>query len=266
MNLDPELVKAFAGRVREARSALFITGAGVSADSGLPTYRGVGGLYDRATVDEGLPIEVALSGPMMQARPQLCWKYIHQIEAACRGARPNAAHTIIARLQSRFERSCVLTQNVDGFHRAAGSSDVIEIHGNIRELHCTACAWERVVDDYADLSLTPAAPAPACPDCGALVRPRVVLFGEMLPEPAVARLGAELQRGFDLVVSVGTQSAFPYIAEPVVLARRRGAATVEINPGESEVSPIVDLKIPARARPTFEALWAVLAGDATTAT
>jgi NAD-dependent deacetylase len=266
MDLDPDLVRAFAGRVREARSVLFVTGAGISADSGLPTYRGVGGLYDRAVVDEGFPIEVALSGPMLQARPALCWKYIHQIEAACRGAQPNAAHEIIARLQRRFERACVLTQNVDGFHRAAGSDDVIEIHGNIHELHCTSasggCAWEQQVDDYADLAPelgTPEDPrAPVCPQCGALVRPRVVLFGEMLPELAVARLTAELQRGFDLVVSVGTTSAFPYIAEPVVQARRRGAATVEINPGESEVSAIVDLRIPARARPTFEALWATL--------
>jgi NAD-dependent deacetylase len=262
MEVDPELVQAFATRVREAKSVLFVTGAGISADSGLPTYRGIGGLYDRATVEEGLPIELALSGSMMQARPELCWKYIHQIEAACRGARPNAAHEIIARLQPRFGRTCVLTQNVDGFHRGAGSTDVIEIHGNIHELHCTACAWEHRVDNYAaleaQLGTSDDPNAPTCPECGALVRPRVVLFGEMLPALAVTRLDAELQRGFDLVVSVGTTSAFPYIAEPVVLARQRGAATIEINPGESEVSAIVDLKIPARARPTFEALWAAL--------
>ncbi len=266
MSPDAQLVEAFAERVREARSALFVTGAGISADSGLPTYRGVGGLYDRATVDEGFPIEVALSGAMMEAHPEVCWKYIHQIEAVCRGAQPNAAHTIIARLHERFERACVLTQNVDGFHRAAGSPDVIEIHGNIRELHCTTCAWEREVETYAELERelgTPAQPrAPVCPDCGGLVRPRVVLFGEMLPERAVARLAAELQQGFDLVVSVGTTSAFPYIAEPIVRARRRGAATVEINPGPSEVTGLVDLKIPARARPTFEALWARLGAHA----
>lgn len=266
MTVDPQLVEAFAERVREARSALFVTGAGISADSGLPTYRGIGGLYDRATVDEGFPIEVALSGAMMEMAPEVCWKYIHQIESACRGAQPNAAHTIIARLHERFERACVLTQNVDGFHRAAGSADVIEIHGNIRELHCTACAWEREVDDYTGIEPelgTPDAPrAPTCPDCGSIVRPRVVLFGEMLPDPAIARLRAELQLGFDLVVSVGTTSAFPYIAEPVVRARRRGAATVEINPGVSEVTGLVDLRIRARARPTFEALWSRLGDEA----
>jgi NAD-dependent deacetylase len=266
MSVPAELVEAFAERIREARSVLFVTGAGISADSGLPTYRGVGGLYDRAVVDEGFPIEVALSGAMLEMQPQVCWKYIHQIESACRGAQPNAAHTIIAQLHGRFELACVLTQNVDGFHRAAGSPDVIEIHGNIRELHCTACAWEDEVEHYGALEGklgTPDDPrAPACPQCGELVRPRVVLFGEMLPTRAVARLAAELQQGFDLVVSVGTTSAFPYIAEPIVRARRRGAATVEINPGASEVSDLVDLKIPARARPTFEALWARLQCDA----
>ena len=264
--VDPRLVQTFASHVRAAKSVLFVTGAGISADSGLPTYRGVGGLYDRATVDEGVPIEVALSGAMMEMAPGLCWKYIAQIEIACRGAQPNAAHEIIAKLQRRFDRSCVLTQNVDGFHRAAGSNDVIEIHGNIGQLHCTQCAWETVVEDYAGLQSslgTSEAPrAPACPECGQLVRPRVVLFGEMLPTRAVERLSAELQRGFDLVVSIGTTSAFPYIAEPVVLARKRGATTIEINPGRTEVSDIVDLHIPARAKPTFEALWAALDSDA----
>ena len=258
--MDP--VSELAALVRGADSVLFVTGAGLSADSGLPTYRGVGGLYDRATVDEGVPIEVALSGPMMQARPELCWKYISQIEQACRGAQPNAAHEVIAKLCQRVRRGWVLTQNVDGFHGAAGAEDVIEIHGNVHELHCTACAWETRVDDYAELQPqlgTPDEPrAPSCPECGALVRPRVVLFGEMLPAPAVAQLSAQVQQGFDLVVSVGTTSAFAYIAEPVVIARRRGAATVEINPGESEVSQLVDLRIRERARPTFEALWAAL--------
>jgi NAD-dependent deacetylase len=258
---DPQLVGTLAGWLRDARSALFITGAGISADSGLPTYRGVGGIYEGCATDEGIPIEVALSGPMIRRCPEITWKYIHQIESACRGKRPNRAHEVIAELEPRLERCCVLTQNVDGFHRDAGSSDVIEIHGNLHHLHCTQCDWERRVHDYAELDDTlgrDAPRAPSCPVCKGLVRPRVVLFGEMLPEDAVGQLARAIETGFDLVVSIGTTSAFPYIAEPVHSARARGAATVEINPAESEVSGIVDLVIRARALPTFAALAAAL--------
>lgn len=240
----------FAAWVREAERILFITGAGISADSGLPTYRGVGGLYDDAGTEDGVDIEDALSGPMLARRPELCWKYIAQVERACRGAVPNRAHEVIAELQRHAGRVVVLTQNVDGLHRVAGSENVIEIHGNVHELHCTRCAWEREVPDYEGLVTLP----PRCPDCGAVVRPRVVLFQEMLPAGAIDRLRAEVARGFSLVVTVGTTAVFPYIAAPVRMAAGWGAHTVEINPGKSQVSHLVDLHLPARAAPTFDAL------------
>ncbi len=249
MTLDSTRIERFARHLADARQVLFITGAGISADSGLPTYRGIGGLYDSGETDEGVPIEAALSGQMMAVNAALCWKYLHQIESACRGARHNRAHEIIAALEREKERVCVLTQNVDGFHRQAGSRNVIPIHGELHELHCTACTWETVVGDYANLEIPP-----ACPDCGRLVRPRVTLFGEMLPPHAVAKLYRELDLGFDLVVSIGTTSVFPYIAQPVLEARAAGVPTVEINPGRSEVSDIVDVRIRAGARETLEAV------------
>lgn len=250
----PDALSLFATWVDRAERILFITGAGISADSGLPTYRGVGGLYEDAGTEDGLPIEVALSGPMMRQRPEVCWKYIHQVERACRGAVPNRAHEVIAGLQRSREGVVVLTQNVDGLHRAAGSEDVIEIHGNVHELHCTRCAYEVVVPDYAALTIPP-----ACPECGAVVRPRVVLFEEMLPDAALGRLQAELARGFSLVVAVGTTAAFPYIAAPVELARRWGAHTVEVNPGTTAVSHRVELRLAAGAAVTFDALARALA-------
>jgi NAD-dependent deacetylase len=253
--VDAQVVERFASALRRARRVLFITGAGISADSGLPTYRGIGGLYERTTTDEGIPIEMALSGGMLRTRPDLCWKYIHQIEAACRGAAPNRGHDVIARLRSIAPSVdvWVLTQNVDGFHRRAGSDNVIEIHGNIHELHCTRCPYETRVPDYAALAIPP-----SCPDCGALVRPRVVLFGEQLPARAVEQLSQQLQRGFDLIVSIGTSSAFPYIAAPVLVGNARGAMTIEINPGETEVSDAVALRIKAGAAATLDALWRAL--------
>ncbi len=219
-------------------ATLFITGAGVSADSGLPTYRGVGGLYEDADTDGGVPIEVALSGPMFRRDPALTWRCIHQLERACRGAEPNIAHRAIAALQQRLSRCVLLTQNVDGLHERAGSTDLIPIHGTLADLRCLRCAWAENVADYAHLP-----PLPTCPDCGGIVRPEVVLFEEMLPPRAVQRLEAELDRGFDLVVSIGTTSAFPYIAAPVALVGRQGGSTFELNPGTTAVSHIVQHRI-----------------------
>jgi NAD-dependent deacetylase len=236
--------------LREASSVLFITGAGISADSGLPTYRGIGGLYEDAETPEGIPIEEALSGEMMRRNPALTWKYIHQIEASARGASFNRAHAILAEAERRFERVWVLTQNVDGLHRRAGSKNVIDIHGDVHHLLCTECAHRATVEDYSNL-----APLPLCPDCGAPLRPDVVLFGELLPLRKVETLERELLRGFDLVFSIGTTSVFPYIARPVVEARMRRKATVEINPGETLISGEVDVKLEMRAAEACEALW-----------
>jgi NAD-dependent deacetylase len=231
------LLDEVAGLCRAARRILFVTGAGISADSGLPTYRGIGGLYNGSTTDEGHAIEDALSGEMFRARPEITWKYIAQIEANCRGARPNAAHETIAWLADRADVT-VLTQNIDGLHRAAGTRDPIEIHGTLHRLRCNACDWHGEVADYAGLAIPP-----VCPACGGLLRPEVVLFGEALPPVAVQRLVRALEEGFDLVFSVGTTSVFPYIAAPIAEALRRGVPTVEINPGESKVSHYVDHRL-----------------------
>jgi NAD-dependent deacetylase len=248
--LVPAVVEEVAALLAASHSVLFITGAGISADSGLPTYRGIGGLYQDADTEEGIPIEVALSGAMLYTRPEIAWRHIHRIEAACRGARFNRAHEIIAALEQRLPRVWVLTQNIDGFHRDAGSQNVIEIHGNVHRLKCTQCTWRDVVPDFGALAVPP-----SCERCGGLIRPDVVLFGEWLPEAALAENTAQLERGFDLVFSVGTTSAFPYIAGPVVSARRAGIPTVEINPGETAVSHFAEYRLRAGAKDALEALW-----------
>ncbi len=249
--MDSTAIATAVTMLAPARRVLFITGAGISADSGLPTYRGIGGLYDRELVEEGIPIEVALSGAMMLSRPELCWKYIAELEQTCRGAAPNRGHEIIAELEGRGVEVCVLTQNVDGFHDAAGSTNVIAMHGDIHELYCTGCNRRERVEDYAGMDIPP-----SCEACGELVRPAVVLFNEMLPSDALGRLQVEIGRGFDMVLTIGTSSLFPYIAEPSVIAKRSGTPTVEINPGDSKVSAIVDLRIRERARVALEAIWA----------
>ena len=118
-----------------ARRLLFITGAGMSADSGLPTYRGQDGLYRaQESTAHGLSIEQALSGPMLRLRPDITWHYLLELERNTRGAAPNRGHHVIAEMDRYFDAVWVLTQNVDGLHRRAGSRNVLDVHGNLREL------------------------------------------------------------------------------------------------------------------------------------
>ncbi|MBC8877333.1 MAG: NAD-dependent protein deacylase [Planctomycetes bacterium] len=233
-----------------SRSLLLITGAGISADSGLPTYRGIGGLYNVNDTEEGLPIEELLSGRTMSRAPELTWKYLAQIARACQGATYNRAHEVAAEMEKHFDRLWVLTQNVDGFHRAAGSKRIVDIHGDLHDLMCTACDYRETVTDYSEISVPP-----FCPRCDAIVRPDVVLFGEMLPMVKVELLHGELEEGFDLVFTIGTTSVFPYIVEPVIAARRMGRPTIEINPGATDVSDLVDIKLPLRAAAAMDAIW-----------
>jgi NAD-dependent deacetylase len=236
---------ASAGRV------LFVTGAGVSADSGLPTYRGLGGLYQDVTTPEGLPIEAILSRDMFRQRPELTWKYLLEVEQASRGATCNAAHRVIAELELELGTVTVLTQNVDGFHHLAGSRNVIDIHGNLHDILCTRCRRHRRVSSYAEL-----APLPRCSSCGGVERPDVVLFGENLPEEKLDWLMRELGHGFDMVVSVGTSGTFPYIRLPMQHAQVNGWPSVDINPLANSMTAYAEHHLPLRAADACEALWA----------
>lgn len=230
--------REIARKLGESRRALFVTGAGISADSGLPTYRGVGGLYNGGATEEGMAIEDALSGECFAVRPDITWKYLAQIQHNCRGVQPNAAHRAIAGLERRME-AIVLTQNIDGLHIKAGSSNVIEVHGTLEERYCTRCATPADSDDDGI--------PPRCGKCGGVVRPNVVLFGESLPEAAIGRLYDELRQGFDMVFVIGTTAVFPYIAEPVLRAVHAGIPTVEINPARTRLSDLVQYYLPVRA-------------------
>ncbi len=248
--MDQTALDQVARLMRDAKRVLFVTGAGISADSGLPTYRGVGGLYDSAVTAEGYSIEEALSGPVFRRRPEVTWKYLSQIEQNCRGAQPNRAHQVVAGLEREIPYVLVYTQNVDGLHRDAGSSQLVEIHGNLRRLVCLGCGAERVVPDYAELAMPP-----RCEGCGGAVRPRVVLFGESLPLDELDRVETAMQEGFDLIFSIGTSSRFPYVVSPLLWAKSAGIPTVEINPGETDLSAMVDFPIKLGAADAMDRLW-----------
>ena len=247
---EHQLVARVAGLLAKSERVLLITGAGLSADSGLPTYRGIGGLYDIELTEEGLPIEEVLSGEMLARDPALTWKYFLQIAEAARGAGFNRGHQVIAQLEQALPSVWTLTQNVDGLHRSAGSRNLIEIHGSMHDLRCTHCG-EHSTSEQHDWSQIP----PHCWTCGSVVRPNVILFGEMLPQAAQERFWNEWNSGFDLVVSVGTSSLFPYIAGPVEWASRDGIPTVEINPSETPVSELVTIRLAMRAAPALDAIW-----------
>ena len=255
MNIQTALDK-IAGLLAKSQRVLFITGAGVSADSGLPTYRGVGGLYNDESTEEGLSIEQALSGQVFAVRPDITWKYLSQIEHNCRGVRPNAAHLAIAELEQWIPQVLVFTQNIDGLHRKANSSQVIEIHGNLQELICTECDFQERVEDLDGRNMPP-----HCPQCGSVLRPKVVLFGEMLPAEAMARFMAALEQGFDMVFTIGTSGVFPYIAEPVLWSARAGIPTVEINPIQTRISQHVAYHLPLGAAQAMQAILTRLTGS-----
>ncbi|MCM8796385.1 MAG: NAD-dependent protein deacylase [Candidatus Omnitrophica bacterium] len=243
-------IKKVAQLLKRSKSIFFITGAGVSADSGLPTYRGVGGLYNGKTTVDGIPIEMALAGEMLRNKPEVTWKYLAQIEENCRNATYNRAHEVIAEMERNFERVWVLTQNIDGFHHAAGSKNIIDIHGDTHHLICVSCGWRSAVKDYAGLKIPP-----LCPRCSHIVRPEVVFFGEELPYEKLRILYEQLNQGFDIYFSVGTTSVFPYIQEPIIQAKNQNKPTVEINPDKTLISDFVDIKLSMTAAAALDALW-----------
>lgn len=243
-------ISRIAGLLKESKSILFITVAGISADSGLPTYRGIGGLYNDRLTEDGIPVETALAGETLMSRPEVTWKYLLQIEENCRKASFNRAHQVIAMMEQRFERVWVLTQNIDGFHQAAGSRNVIDIHGDLHKLVCMGCGWRKEVADYGGIEIPP-----RCPECAGLVRPEVVFFGEILPQDKLAVFERQLEQGFDIYFSVGTSSVFPYISQPIMAAKCLGRMTVEINPEDSGISGLVDIRLRMRAAEALDAIW-----------
>jgi len=251
-------ILAIADLVTNANSIFFITGAGISADSGLPTYRGIGGLYSNSITEEGFTIEEALSSDVMSRRPDITWKYLWQIGSACLKAKPNSAHKIISLIQKFKPETWVLTQNIDGLHKAAGNKNLIEIHGNAFDLYCTQCGNKPNVDELFPVSGQKPELPPKCTKCAGIIRPNVVLFGEMLPEKCLIQYHKVLNSNPELIISIGTSGMFQYISGPVYDAIYEGRKTVEINPAESNLSRMVNYYLPLTATRAMEEIWGKL--------
>lgn len=230
-------------RLAAVRRLGVITGAGISAESGIPTYRGIGGVYaDPARGDE---IIDSLSGETLESDPDRTWRALAELAAHASGAEPNAGHLAIADMERRVPEFVLLTQNVDDLHLAAGSRNVIRVHGSIHDARCLGCA---AITSMTREVLAALEAAPRCASCGGLLRPGAVLFGEMLPTDAVRRMEAEFSlHPPDAVLVVGTSALFSYIVGPVVDAAHEGRLTIEINPEETALSPVVEYHLKGRA-------------------
>ncbi len=213
--------------IRQAKSCLVLTGAGVSAESGLETFRGRQGLWDDFD-----PLKLAT--PEAFARqPQKVWEWYQWRRAKLPLVQPNPAHLAIAQMEDLFDHFLLATQNIDGLHQRAGSTKMVELHGNLNRNKCSRCGI--VIEYLPESDEVP----PRC-QCGGRIRPDVVWFGEMLPE-AVLRQAWRAAEGADLFLSVGTSSAVQPAASLGLVAKNNGALLVEVNPARTGFSPRADL-------------------------
>jgi NAD-dependent deacetylase len=239
-------VQTVADRLRVARRITVMTGAGISAASGVPTFRGPGGLW-RSFRPEELATAEAFARD-----PQLVWEWYDWRRGLIAKCTPNAAHEVLARWSRRFGFT-LITQNVDGLHEAAGTEQVIRFHGSIWRLRC----WDLCGRPEWEDRRSPIGPLPArCPDCGGLARPGVVWFGEPIDPRVLAACDAALD--CDIFLSIGTSSVVYPAAGLVHAARHRGAFTAEINPQATEAAALVDVAIGAAAEVTLPGLDALL--------
>jgi NAD-dependent deacetylase len=231
--------------LRAAGRVAVLTGAGVSAESGIATFRGHGGLW------EGHRAEEVATPQAFLADPEMVWRFYHFRRRKLLECRPNPAHHALAELENLCEHFTLITQNVDNLHRVAGSRTLIELHGNIWIDRCWNCAYETSVNTVSD------DPVPACPECGGKLRPGVVWFGEMLPPDAIQNAQTAAAQ-CDVMLVVGTSAVVQPAASLSSFAQYNGAKIVEINPEATPLSHSADLTIPEEAGTAVPAIAAAL--------
>jgi NAD-dependent deacetylase len=228
-------------RLREkfetSKRVCVLTGAGISAESGVPTFRGSGA---NLAVWKGMPFEQISSARMVRENLVEVWEWFDYRRGVLKDCEPNAAHFTLADWQNKFEDLTLVTQNIDGLHAAAGSRHVIELHGNIQRSFCTNC--EKRFDILGKIPHSP----DNCDECGAKVRPDVVLFGEVLPFGAFEK-AENKARNCDLFFVIGTSALVYPAAGLAQIAKQNGAFLVEINPEETPMTNFCDEAIRGKA-------------------
>ena len=211
-----------------------LTGAGVSAECGIPTFRGEGGLW-RTYRAEDLATPGAFSKD-----PRLVWEWYDYRRAICADKEPNPAHHAITRLDGNLANFLLITQNVDNLHGRAGTRRLVELHGNLYRARCLDCGGIE-----QDLPVPLGEIPPMCA-CGGMLRPDIVWFGEALPEKAI-RMATEASRDCELMVVAGTSAIVQPAASMPLLARQAGAHVIEVNPDPTPLTPYVDIHLEGKA-------------------
>ncbi|MBL8133456.1 MAG: NAD-dependent deacylase [Anaerolineae bacterium] len=222
--------------LNNATRVVVLTGAGVSKESGIPTFRdaqtGLWARYD--------PTQLA-TPEAFRRDPKLVWDFYEFRREVMRPAQPNPAHVALAQLERRVPQFTLITQNVDDLHERAGSIHIIRLHGQIHRNKCfNACQGEPTYIDVAALARDRAAGPPTCPHCGAFVRPDIVWFGEGLPAQALSA-AQSASAAAEVMLIVGTSGMVTPAADLPYIARQSGAALIEFNPLPSAITPIVNL-------------------------
>lgn len=230
--------------LREANAVTVLTGAGVSAESGLPTFRGPDGYWQGVSVMD-------LASPQGFLRnPNRVWEWYNLRRNALWQVRPNPAHHALAELERRVPTFGLITQNVDRLHQKAGSKQIVELHGTICMVRCTACHYEQ---DCPNVELPP---EPRCPECSAWLRPGVVWFGEMLPFEAISKADQWTRRA-EVFLVVGTSAVVTPAANLIYQAPDNGATVIEVNLDATEVSTAVDFSLRGKAGEILPQLLAI---------
>jgi NAD-dependent deacetylase len=225
---------ALGARLRGARTVVVLTGAGVSAESGIPTFRGPDGLWQQYKPEE-------LATPEAFRRdPRLVWQWYDWRRQKIAQASPNPAHDALAQMERLVPEFVLITQNIDGLHQAAGSRHLIELHGCIWRVRCLA---EGTIRENREVPLRTV--SPHC-GCGSLLRPDVVWFGEPLPVGAQALAFAAAESA-DVFLTVGTSALVHPAASLPLIAKNHGAFVAEINPSPTQITPFVDSHLPGHA-------------------
>jgi NAD-dependent protein deacetylase/lipoamidase len=239
-------VDRLAELLRERQPCVVLTGAGISTESGIPDFRSARGIWAR---DD--PAEVA-SIDSLRRDPARVWEFYALRLDALSEAEPNEGHRALAEMEERGWIRAIVTQNVDGLHQRAGSRDVVEVHGSLSEAECTGCGVRVPMADAVELL-----PLPACPECGELLKPGVVMFGELLPVASIQR-ARELAREVGLLLVVGSSlEVHPVAALPGETLSAGGALAI-VNRGETPWDSRAELVLDADAGETLRALATAL--------
>lgn len=238
--MHEESIALAAQKIHEAKKVIIFTGAGVSKESGIDTYRdkedGTWGKYN--------PMEVA-THRALQDTPMKVWEFTQERLQAMLPAKPNAGHFGIAHLEQFKGNVPIITQNIDDLHEQAGSTDVIHLHGRLNQFKCKVdCQGKPTLLDITQLPHDDKTMPPLCPHCGAIVRPDIVLFGEILPEDALNR-AEELSKTCDLMIVIGTSGLVSPADSLPRIAKQNNAYLIELNPAYSMITRFADLKIEA---------------------